>query len=155
MDITLRPMTDAEFEHFRERQEREYVESLRRSRSAEAARRKAREDLGRLLPDGGPGPGHHVLTAEHDGRVVGQVWLGPSEDADDMLWLYDLRISEDERGQGHGRAVMEAAEPLARGLGAARLGLNVLGDNHAAIALYRSAGFTVTAQQMAKSLDGR
>ena len=35
-----------------------------------------------------------------------------------------------------------------------RLGLNVFGHNRAAIALYESAGYAVTAQQMAKPLGG-
>ncbi|MCD2187225.1 GNAT family N-acetyltransferase [Actinomycetospora soli] len=154
MDIALLTMTPDEFEHFRERQEREYVESLRRSRSAEAAERKARDDLARLLPDGADTPGHRLLTAWTRERTVGQVWLGPSEDADDMLWLYEIRIDEDLRGQGYGRAVMAAVERVAHGDGAQRLGLNVFGGNRAAIALYTSAGYEVTAQQMAKQLTG-
>lgn len=147
-------MAAVEFARFSDRQRREYVASLGRSRSAADAARKADDDLARLLPDGAATPGHRFRVAEHDGRPVGTVWLGPSPDAAEEAWLYDIRIDEDRRGQGYGRAVMAALEDLARDAGASRLALNVLGDNRAAIALYVAAGYRVTAQQMVKRLDG-
>jgi ribosomal protein S18 acetylase RimI-like enzyme len=50
--------------------------------------------------------------------------------------------------------LMRAAADAAREHGATHLGLNVFGDNAAAIALYEGLGHTVTAQQMALPLQG-
>ena len=47
---------------------------------------------------------------------------------------------------------MEALHDAARGLGATTMSLNVFGHNTAAIRLYESLGYAVTAQQMKRDL---
>jgi len=64
-----------------------------------------------------------------------------------------LKIEEQERGRGYGRAAMELAEKEARRRGLERLELNVFGDNHAARSLYRSLGYREAAVIMTKRVE--
>lgn len=66
--------------------------------------------------------------------------------------LYDTRVGSAHHRAGYGTAILAAVERLAREAGALRPGLNVVGDNAAAIALYEANGYEVTTQQMAKRL---
>jgi ribosomal protein S18 acetylase RimI-like enzyme len=57
-------------------------------------------------------------------------------------YLEELYVAPDRRGQGLGRALMEAAIDLARRRGAARMDLGTSEDDVAARGLYESLGFT-------------
>jgi GNAT superfamily N-acetyltransferase len=57
-------------------------------------------------------------------------------------YLEELYVVPERRGQGLGRALLEAAMDHARQRGAARIDLNTSTDDVAARALYESAGFT-------------
>ncbi len=57
-------------------------------------------------------------------------------------YLEELYVVPDRRGQGLGRALMEAAIELARRAGAARMALGTNEDDVAARALYESLGFS-------------
>lgn len=56
--------------------------------------------------------------------------------------LEELWVRPPARGTGLGRALLEDAMDLARARGADRIELNTSTDDHAARALYESAGFT-------------
>ena len=56
--------------------------------------------------------------------------------------LEELYVRPERRGEGLGRALLEAAMELARKRGAARIDLNTSVSDVAARALYESAGFT-------------
>jgi ribosomal protein S18 acetylase RimI-like enzyme len=60
--------------------------------------------------------------------------------AEDAL-LEDLFVSEEARGTGLGRALLERAVTEARERGCRRIELDVNDNNAAALALYRSLGF--------------
>jgi ribosomal protein S18 acetylase RimI-like enzyme len=64
------------------------------------------------------------------------VWTGT-----DDAHLEDLFVSEDARGSGIGRELVEAAFGRARARGAARMLLDTAESNEAALRLYRSMGF--------------
>jgi putative acetyltransferase len=85
-------------------------------------------------------PGGDVLLArDEDGEVVGSVALQPTGGG--VFELSKMAVTPAARGQGIGRALMDAAIARARELGATSL---FLGSNHRlvpAVSLYESAGF--------------
>ncbi|MGW2643793.1 N-acetyltransferase family protein [Streptomyces sp. NPDC001393] len=90
------------------------------------------------------------LVAEADGRVVGYVRIcrpTPLASNAHVLQIQGLVVAEEARGLGLGRALIRAAVDAARGRGARRLSLRVLGHNAPARALYESEGFTVEGVQ--------
>lgn len=58
------------------------------------------------------------------------------------VYLEELYIAPDRRGEGLGRKLLDAALELSRERGATHLQLNTSADDTAAIALYESAGFS-------------
>lgn len=55
-------------------------------------------------------------------------------------WVYYLAVADGARGQGHGRALMAAAESWLRARGCPKLQLMVREGNAAAIGFYRALG---------------
>ncbi|MCK9258450.1 MAG: GNAT family N-acetyltransferase [Azoarcus sp.] len=58
-----------------------------------------------------------------------------------LLNIHDLIVHADFRGRGVGRALLGAAEAEARRRGCCKLTLEVLSNNHTALATYERAGF--------------
>lgn len=83
--------------------------------------------------------GGHILIAELEGEPVGCVALLPM--ADGGFEVGKMTVSEDARGTGLGRRLMEACIARARALEAPRLYLETNSTLAPALALYRSAGF--------------
>jgi len=92
----------------------------------------------------------HALVAERDGQVIGLVhyifhrnttMLGPT------CYLQDLFTAESERGQGVGRALIEAVYQRASGAGSTRVYWLTHETNRTAMALYdkvaERSGFVV------------
>jgi ribosomal protein S18 acetylase RimI-like enzyme len=87
-----------------------------------------------------------VLVAESGGAVVGYVQIGPSIPVlsnAHVMTVRGLAVEPGRRGEGIGRRLVEAAVAAARGRGARRLTLRVLGPNAAARAVYEACGFVV------------
>jgi len=61
--------------------------------------------------------------------------------ATEDCWLEDLYVTDEARGTGVGRALIDAAFERARGRGCKRIQLDVAEDNGRAIDVYRAAGF--------------
>jgi GNAT superfamily N-acetyltransferase len=149
--LVLRPMSQEEYAVWRERSEREYAAEIAVARDLEpdAALAQSAGEFASLLPDGISSPDMHLFTAVVDGAPAGIGWFELRQRASGTsAWIYDIRLDGDRRGQGLGRALLEAMHDAARGLGATSMTLNVFGDNHTAIRLYETSGYTVTAQQM-------
>jgi ribosomal protein S18 acetylase RimI-like enzyme len=70
-------------------------------------------------------------------RFFHSVWSDGHE-----AYLEELYVAPERRGEGLGRALLEAAIELARERGAVNIDLNTSEDDTAALALYESAGFT-------------
>lgn len=88
--------------------------------------------------------GAHTLLAVENGTYVGllNAFEGFSTFAcKPLLNIHDVIVTATQRGQGHGRALMEAAESLARELGCCKLTLEVLAGNVKAQAAYASLGY--------------
>lgn len=153
-DLTLRPVTRAEFEEWLPRQVAGYAALIAASGAlpARAAREKAERDTARYFGNGRAAPGQLVFRIMAGEVRVGWLWLGvPGPDPDpQMAWVFEIEIEAPFRGRGYGRAAMERAEQEARARGMTSLGLNVHGQNMVARSLYESLGYEVTAMQMKK-----
>lgn len=157
--VSLRDMTDQEYDVFRPRFEADYARDIARSGTLPLAeaKRKAAADLGRLPRDSRSGDrsagGHQLWTAYDGDLVVGPVWVEVRDRTDGRhAFGFDLEVDEALRGRGYGRAVLRAALEGCQERGAASVSLSVFGFNDRARRLYESEGFVVTAQTMAKGL---
>ena len=88
----------------------------------------------------------HLLLAEQGGRVIGYAMVSETggqttlATGDRMAELETLSVAEDERGQGVGRALMDAAYAVMRELGATEVMLYVLEGNDGALRFYERLG---------------
>lgn len=78
-----------------------------------------------------------VLVLRDGGTLLGTTMVG--EDGH-RGWVYYLAVAEAARGQGHGRALIAAAESWLRARGCPKLQLMVREGNDAAIGFYRALG---------------
>lgn len=78
-----------------------------------------------------------VLVLRDGGTLLGTAMVG--EDGH-RGWVYYLAVAEAVRGQGHGRALIAAAESWLRARGCPKLQLMVREGNDAAIGFYRALG---------------
>jgi len=81
-----------------------------------------------------------LLVGHADGRLVATAmggWDGHRG------WLYQVAVAPDARGRGHGRAIVDAIEALLRARGCAKLNLQVLTSNPAAVGFWRKLGYRV------------
>ena len=152
-DLRLRAMTASEFDVFRARSEVGYAQAHVEAGDwdAEHAAQRAKEETQSLLPAGLDTPGMLFVTAEAD-AVVGRAWVALQQGARAGAWIFDIEIDAEHRGRGHGRALLEAVEQLARERGAHAIGLNVFARNEVASNLYRKAGYETTSLHMRKAL---
>lgn len=89
-------------------------------------------------------PGAFAILAEDDGAPIGVAicFTGYSTfGAKPLVNVHDLSVAPDARGQGVGKALLEAVAEHARSLGCGKVTLEVRDDNPAA-RLYRREGFT-------------
>jgi GNAT superfamily N-acetyltransferase len=89
-------------------------------------------------------------VVEATGEPVGTVWLGLRPPA--AAFVYDVHLRPEARGQGLGRAAMEAAAAWCRTRGIRVLGANVQGSNVAARAMYESLGYRPVVEELALPL---
>jgi ribosomal protein S18 acetylase RimI-like enzyme len=152
-EITVRPMTAAEFADWQDVLARAYADEQVQSGNwaPEEALDRARADSATRLPQGRDTSGMLFLTGlGPEGEPVGRIWLSTEhpKGTADCAFLYDIEVDGPHRGKGYGRALLRAAEEAARSRGVSALELNVFGGNTTAIALYESAGYVVVQQQM-------
>jgi GNAT superfamily N-acetyltransferase len=84
-----------------------------------------------------------LLGARREGRLVGYAclyWHFSSLEACDSVLMNDLFVAEPARGEGVGRALIEAAADVARERGVPFVEWSTAPDNHTAQRLYDSAG---------------
>jgi ribosomal protein S18 acetylase RimI-like enzyme len=154
-ELDISPATAEETERFLASARDTYAAGLRSQRgfSAEDADRKAADDVAALLPDGKDTVGHVLLAARAGGRYLGGIWAaiqGP--DRPGTAWIYHVWVEPTARGQRLSARLIDAIGNAEHEHGADSLGLNVLGDNTPAIAVYDALGFRETAQQMSLPL---
>ncbi|MFI2319298.1 GNAT family N-acetyltransferase [Nocardia beijingensis] len=155
--VTLRRMTEAEYTEATRDREAAGARELGKFMPDEEAWKRARHGTAQFLPAGRDTEGHHLVVAVNaSGEVVGNAWIGPdprdTTGTAESAWLYDINVHEPFRRRGYGSAILAAVEDLIAGEGRTRLGLNVVGDNAAAIALYRRNGYQVSSMHLDKQL---
>ena len=153
--VELVPMSGTDFRRYLEIGVEDYAQSRFKCGDCgiEEARAHAKDDYGELLPEGLASPNQHLFCI-HAGDVegpIGMVWLALREKyGTKSAYIYDLRIDAAHRGKGYGEGALLKTEEHAASLGAVRIGLNVMGWNHAARRLYEKAGFAVVGIGMTK-----
>lgn len=157
-ELTLRPMTDVEYEVFLGEQLTGYAEAnIESGNWSEAdALELSRKAYAGLLPNGLSTPRVILRKAENsDGEIVGQVWIGLDRPDSPVpsAWIYYIEVSEVYRGKGYGRDLLRAIEEETLRNGVSTIGLNVFGSNTVARKLYESAGYTVGQVRMSKKLS--
>jgi GNAT superfamily N-acetyltransferase len=154
--VTLRRMTDDEYRSWVAEVQARVVRELLGPMPEEEARATAAGGIALYLPQGVATPRHTLVTAEDAaGSPVGNAWVGPDPhraDGSDAAWLYDIDVHLHARRNGYGSAILAEVEALVVREGKTRLGLNVVGTNEAAIALYLKHGYAVSTMQMHKAL---
>lgn len=91
----------------------------------------------------GPSEDGLLLGARSEGRLVGYAclyWHFSSLEATECVLMNDLFVDESARGQGVGRALIEASAEVARERGAPFVEWSTAPDNHTAQRLYDSTG---------------
>jgi len=118
--------------------------------ASDAVRARAREKFAAervalvVADDGGTPVGFALVTAPGSGGT-------PS----DAAYLSLLAVHPAAQGHGLGRRLLAAAVSAAADAGHLRTELHALDDNTAALALYRSAGFTPLGEAFPHALSGR
>ncbi len=101
-----------------------------------------------------------VLVAEREGEVVGYTYAGV-EGTDYMSLrgpagvLYDIVVDPAHRGQGVGRALLDAALDVLKAKGAPRVVLSTAEGNKTAQRLFARAGFRRTMIEMTRELGAK
>ena len=99
------------------------------------------------------GPHSTILIGRDGGAIVATAMVGHDGHRG---WAYYVATDPERRGQGHGRAIMNAAEDWLRAAGIAKLQLLVRRENAKAGAFYQSIGYEEAPTIVfAKWLDGR
>ncbi|MBT2906773.1 GNAT family N-acetyltransferase [Streptomyces cellulosae] len=150
-DGTLaRPMTEEEYVTWQAESSADYArEWARRGVPETEALAKAAADQAALLPDGLATEDMLLSVLEHEGVVVGTLWLAVRGE---RAYVFDVETRPAHRGRGHGRSLMLLAEAQATAAGNRTIGLNVFADNTPAERLYDSLGYTTTRCSLYKPL---
>jgi ribosomal protein S18 acetylase RimI-like enzyme len=99
------------------------------------------------------GPNSTVLIGRDGGAIIATAMVGHDGHRG---WVYYVAVDPDHRINGHGRAIMSAAEQWMRQAGVAKLQLMVRPDNANVQAFYESIGYDEQERIIyAKWLDGR
>jgi len=99
------------------------------------------------------GPNSTVLTGRDGGAIAATAMVGHDGHRG---WVYYVAVDPDRRANGHGRAIMNAAEEWLRQAGIPKLQLLVRRDNAKAGVFYQSIGYEEAETIVfAKWIDGR
>ena len=80
------------------------------------------------------------LVGELDGTVIATCMVGYEGHRG---WINSLAVAPEHQRAGHGKALMAEAERIPRGVGCAKINLQVRRDNLKVIAFYQRLGFAV------------
>ena len=153
----LSPMTLAEYNAWLAESVPDYARDKVAAGEWDAADALAlsRAEVEGLLPHGLATANHHLWSIREriDGASIGTLWVAQQlHGKHRVAYVFDFRIAEAHRRQGHARRALLALEDEARAMDVEGLSLHVFGHNAAARALYESLGSAATSITMAKPL---
>ena len=155
--VTLKPMTEAEYQTFIEKSSREFMLSqIKDSLEEIEFDRLLAEKMKKMLPSGLQTPNHYFFSIlEEDSLVkVGELWFAVEEkEGEKFIFVYDIRIAEPSRRKGYGSQAFQAMENKARQIGIHKISLHVFGDNLPARAMYKKLGYVETHVMMEKIIQ--
>jgi ribosomal protein S18 acetylase RimI-like enzyme len=155
--VKLVPFEESDFQSWFDHCTEEYAKDKQKTFgcSLEAARTFAQSSMQQALPDKLQTRDNHLFKAiDSNGNRVGTIWFAVQSQFDERsAFIYDIEIEQPRRGQGYGRAAMQALEAEVTGMGLSSIGLHVFAFNERALALYRSQGFEVTDYTMRKKIQ--
>ena len=105
----------------------------------------------------GERPAAEALIAERNGQAIGYALFFPTFSsflASTGVWLEDLFVRPNSRGEGVGKALLEAVAALVREHGGERLEWAALDWNELALGFYRGIGATTMNEWITHRLDG-
>jgi len=158
-EVTLVPMTDAEYAEFAEAQVAEHARQRVNAGewTLDEAVARARQDTEDLRSDALRGAGHAFYAGvDAAGARVGWLWIAPGTlpfldrygvaNLSRVRWLGQITVEESLRGRGYGRALLDALHRRLASEGVFELYLRVYDWNDAARRLYAGSGYEVVAQ---------
>ncbi len=122
----------------------------------ESALARAKAEFERLLPQGLATPSNHIfeIRESKEGATVGSLWFLEHEIfGNRSAFVYDLKVSEQYRRQGHAKRAFFAFESVALKLNISNIALHVFEHNTNARALYHELGYSITGVNMRKSIS--
>ncbi|MEC3885553.1 GNAT family N-acetyltransferase [Halobacillus sp. HZG1] len=150
---TLRRMSEEEFLNYNDFSIVAYAKEkvAAGNWTEDEALEKARTTHAELLPDGRDTENQFLYTIlSEKGENAGSLWI--CKQSSDKAFIYDIRISDEHQGQGHGKNAMRLAEEEARKIGVQKIGLHVFGHNTVARKLYESLSYKTTNVKMEKDI---
>lgn len=95
-------------------------------------------------------PEHQIFIIENDEKVkAGLIWIAKREPfwrfEEKLVWIYNLHLLQEFRGQGLARILMLKAEEWAKKEGFKIIALHVIDNNVAARRLYESLDYVLVA----------
>ena len=136
-------MTEAEYAAYVPRATEAYAIEVARNNlvSEEEGRARSRRSFETELPDGITPP----TSGSSSRRMPKGDWSATCGSRGRLrptpLFIYDIEVVAERRGEGFGRRLMELVEVEGRVMGLGRIELNVHADNEVARSLYESAGY--------------
>jgi ribosomal protein S18 acetylase RimI-like enzyme len=112
--------------------------------------RKAKEEYGRLLPNGEKTENNFLYSIVMDEKAIGVIWLARLSEK--KGYIYDLAIEQAYQGFGYGKEAMKQIENVGQKLGINNIGLHVFGHNLVARGLYEKLGYQTTNVLMEKEI---
>jgi ribosomal protein S18 acetylase RimI-like enzyme len=149
-------MNESEFNYIMSDPHDGYIEGMARSQniSYEDAKKKADEEIKKILPDGFYTKNHEFYSVDFNNEFAGFAWVEvKSQNNKKVAWGYNIYVEEKFRRQGIAKEIFKILEEKLKNDGVKQINFHVYADNEKAIALYNQFGFETTNIVMRKIID--
>lgn len=156
MSLEFSRMKHADYDKWRQTSIEDYAKAKVKSGSWKKSEslENAMESYATLLPKGLATKGHFIGWIMSGDLKIGYTWLACNEavNTEGQGWVYELFIDDEHRGKGYGKQAMDLIEAYFKRQAVKKIGLNVFGYNHPAIALYKKCEYEIGSIQMVKEI---